>query len=218
MRHFRSRDCHYGFQSLEFSSDKQLLHCFLDHRSNPNNLRSTIKKTIKCTLDKNQTSSGANNCSLRSKRFRAVSEQERGTRVKHRAKNGASKKEGERGKKKGRKLPFFRFPSFIFWLSFHFLRGQNRKSRFLSFLGLSLLRNCTETFATQANNVAFQSNKKFQLPPQLHFLFMSMLKSHIWRFTASPCVIQISACVFSPKWFESMLQSPNLIEGVMRTS
>ena len=49
---------------------------------------------------------------------------ERGTRVKHRAKNGVSKRAG------------------IFWLLFHFSRGQNR--------GLSLLRNQTETLATQA--------------------------------------------------------------------
>ena len=55
-------------------------------------------------------------------RFRS---KEQGTRVKDRAKNGASKKPG------GSEL------------SFHFSRGQNRKSRCLSFLGLSLLRNTT---------------------------------------------------------------------------
>ena len=35
-----------------------------------------------------------------------------------------------------------------FWLSFHFSQGQHRKSRSSSFLGLSLLRNHTETLAT----------------------------------------------------------------------
>ena len=51
---------------------------------------------------------------------------ERGTRVKDRAKNCAIKRA---------------------WVSIHFSRGQNRKSWFL---GLSLRRNQTETFATQA--------------------------------------------------------------------
>ena len=47
---------------------------------------------------------------------------EQGTRVKYRAKQGASKRGvfGEQTKKTS-------FPSFIFWLSFHFYRGQNRK-------------------------------------------------------------------------------------------
>ena len=36
-------------------------------------------------------------------------------------------------------------------LSFHFSRGQNRKSRSSSFFGLSLLRNHTETPAVQAS-------------------------------------------------------------------
>ena len=40
-------------------------------------------------------------------------------------------------------------PTFIFWLLFHFSRGQNR-SRIL-FLGLSLLLNLTEMLATQAS-------------------------------------------------------------------
>ena len=35
-------------------------------------------------------------------------------------------------------------------LSFHFSCCQNRKSRSLSFVGLTLLRNHTETLATQA--------------------------------------------------------------------
>ena len=39
-------------------------------------------------------------------------------------------------------------PSFTFWLSFHFSRGQYRKS---PSLGISLLRNQTETLATQAS-------------------------------------------------------------------
>ena len=37
-------------------------------------------------------------------------------------------------------------PPFIYWLSFHFSRGQR-----IPFLGLSLLRNQTETLATQAS-------------------------------------------------------------------
>ena len=39
-------------------------------------------------------------------------------------------------------------PSFTFWLSFHFSRGQYRKS---PSLGISLPRNQTETLATQAS-------------------------------------------------------------------
>ena len=59
-------------------------------------------------------------------RFRS---KERGTRTKDRAKNGASKRAG---RDRGRKVSFLPSPppppSFIFWLSFHFSRGQNRKS------------------------------------------------------------------------------------------
>ena len=67
---------------------------------------------------------------------------ERGTKVKDRAKNGASKRAG-RGwggvGKKGRKIPSPPLPlSFIFWLSFHFSRGQNRKSRSSSFFAFFL--------------------------------------------------------------------------------
>ena len=67
-------------------------------------------------------------------RFRS---KEQGTRVKDRAKNGASKRAGQGWGRKLRKHP----PpprSFIFWLSFHFPRGQNRKSRSSVFL-------CSET-------------------------------------------------------------------------
>ena len=58
--------------------------------------------------------------SLRSKRFRAVSGQRTRARAKDRTKNGAKA-----------------------------TSGQNRKSQSSSFLGLSLLRNHTETLATQ---------------------------------------------------------------------
>ena len=51
-------------------------------------------------------------------RFRS---KERGTRVKHRSKNGVSRR-----------------ATLIFWLSFHFSRGQNRESRYSVFL-------CSET-------------------------------------------------------------------------
>ena len=68
--------------------------------------------------------------SLRSKLFRVVyRSKERGTRVKDRAKNGASKRAG----------------SFLAIASF--LARPNPK---IPFLGLSLLRNQTETLATQA--------------------------------------------------------------------
>ena len=55
---------------------------------------------------------------------------ERGTRDKDRAKNGAW------GEGVGKTFPSFPSPtpSFIFWLSFHFSRGQNRKSRSSVFL------------------------------------------------------------------------------------
>ena len=65
-------------------------------------------------------------------RFRS---KERGTRVKDRAKNGPSKRAG-RGW--GRKLPLPLLPPSIFWLSFHFSLGQNRRSPSLVFL-------CSET-------------------------------------------------------------------------
>ena len=57
-------------------------------------------------------------------RFRS---KERGTRVKDRAKNGKSKK-GERGwgREEGNLPSPPPLPSFIFWLSFHFSRRQNR--------------------------------------------------------------------------------------------
>ena len=62
---------------------------------------------------------------------------ERGTRVKDRAKNGSSERAGRGwGRKEGNR--FFPSPplslSFIFWLSLHFLRCQNRKSPSLVFL------------------------------------------------------------------------------------
>ena len=60
-------------------------------------------------------------------RFRS---KEQGTRVKDRAKNGASKRAGRGWRRKEGLLPSPPHPpSFSFWLSFHFLRGQNRKSR-----------------------------------------------------------------------------------------
>ena len=46
-------------------------------------------------------------------------------------------------------LPLSPPPTFIFWLLFHFSRGQNPR---IPFLGLSLLRNQTETLATQPKN------------------------------------------------------------------
>ena len=67
---------------------------------------------------------------LRSKRFHAVSEQNRGTRVKDREKNGASRRAG-----RGRD-----------WLSFHFTRGQKRKSRSWVFQRKrSVRRLCTQS-------------------------------------------------------------------------
>ena len=68
-------------------------------------------------------------------RFRT---KERGTGVKLCVKNGATKMSGRVGKKgrKQRVLPSL--PLFRFSLSFHFLRGQNRKSRSSVFL-------CSET-------------------------------------------------------------------------
>ena len=72
-------------------------------------------------------------------RFRS---KEQGTRVKERAKNGMSKRAGRGwGRKDGNLLPSPPLPppsSFIFWLSFHFSRGQNRKSHSSVFL-------CSET-------------------------------------------------------------------------
>ena len=65
-------------------------------------------------------------------RFRS---KERGTRTKDRAKNGASKRAGRGGEER---FPSFPSPSFIFWLSFHFSRCQNRESP-------SLLFFCSET-------------------------------------------------------------------------
>ena len=64
---------------------------------------------------------------------------ERGTRAKDRAKNCASKREG-RGWEEWKETPACSLrsppppPSFIFWYSFHFSRGQNRKSRSSVFL------------------------------------------------------------------------------------
>ena len=70
---------------------------------------------------------------LRSKRLRAVSEQRTRT-----ARKMAPIKErggGREEKKETRFLPSPPpTPSFIFWLSFHFSRGQNRKSRYWDFL------------------------------------------------------------------------------------
>ena len=67
---------------------------------------------------------------------------ERGTRVKDRAKNDASKRArrgGEERKETQRFLPSPRPPpTFIFWLLFHFSRGQNWESHSSVFL-------CSET-------------------------------------------------------------------------
>ena len=63
---------------------------------------------------------------------------ERGMRVKDREKNGRS---------------------------FHFSRGPNRKSRYTSFLGCSLLRNHTETFTSQASFKAITVSELYK-----HFL------------------------------------------------
>ena len=62
--------------------------------------------------------------STRIKRFRVVSEKR-------------TRNEGQRPREKWPLVPFFARP--------------NRKSRYTSFLGLSLLRHHTETFASQAN-------------------------------------------------------------------
>ena len=81
--------------------------------------------------------------SLRSKRFRAVS------RVKDRVKNGASKRGGggeERKKERKEAFPS-PFPLFHFLALVSFLARPKPR---ISFLGLSLLRNSTETLATQA--------------------------------------------------------------------
>ena len=64
---------------------------------------------------------------------------ERGTRVKDREKSGASKRAGRGwGRKEGYLHSPPPPPSFTFWLSFHFSRGQNRKSPSSVFL-------CSET-------------------------------------------------------------------------
>ena len=176
-----------------------------------------MKETIKRTLEKNQTSSGANNVvacvASVFVRFRSKSEERELNTAR---KMGRVKEMGRGARKKGGN--FLPLPLFHFLALVPFFAWPKPKIPFVVVPRNFFAPKLQETFATQANNVAFQSNKKFQLPPQLHVLFMSILKSHIWRFTATPCVIQISACYFSPKWFESMFQSPNLVEGVMRTS
>ena len=88
-------------------------------------------------------------------RFRS---KERGTRVKDRAKNGVSERAG-RGW--GSFLPCpTPSPTFIFWLLFHFSRGQNPR---IPFLGLSLLRNQTETVATQARSPSESTHLAIQI-------------------------------------------------------
>ena len=85
---------------------------------------------------------------------------QRGTRVKDRAKNGVSERAGRGwGKEETFPSPLPPPPTFIFWLLFHFSRGQNRESRSC----LSLLRNQTETLATQANcdlNIVIKSSRE----------------------------------------------------------
>ena len=88
-------------------------------------------------------------------RFRS---KERGTRVKDRAKNGVSERAG-RGW--GSFLPCpTPSPTFIFWLLFHFSRGQKPR---IPFLGLSLLRNQTETVATQARSPSESTHLAIQI-------------------------------------------------------
>ena len=87
-------------------------------------------------------------------RFRS---KQRGTRVKDRAKKGVSERAGRGGEERKPFPP--PPPTFIFSLLFHFSRGQNRESRSC----LSLLRNQTETLATQANcdlNIVIKSSRE----------------------------------------------------------
>ena len=88
------------------------------------------------------------NRSLHSKRFRAVYEQRTRNESNRPREKCRKKKIGEEMGRKGDLPSSFPSPppSFIFWLSFHFSRGQNRS--------LSLLRNQTETLATQASRIA----------------------------------------------------------------
>ena len=77
-------------------------------------------------------------------RFRS---KERGTMVKDCAKNGVSKRAGRGGEERKETLPLPLPPPF------HFLARVSFLARFkprILFLGLSLLRNQTETLATQA--------------------------------------------------------------------
>ena len=71
---------------------------------------------------------------------------ERGTRVNWRAKNGASKERGGGGEE--RKETFPPPPPLSFLALVSFLARSKPK---IPFLGLSLLRNQTETLATQAS-------------------------------------------------------------------
>ena len=96
---------------------------------------------------------------LASVSVRFYGSRERGTRVKVRAKNGASKRAGRGwGRKEGPSFPFpsphFHFLAFVSFLA----RPKPR----IPFLGLSLLRNQTETLATQAmegSNVYYWCNQ-----------------------------------------------------------
>ena len=91
-------------------------------------------------------------------RFRS---KQRGTGVKDRAKNGVSERAGRGwGKEETFRSPS---PTFIFSLLFHFSRSQNRESRSC----LSLLRNQTETLATQANcdlNIVIKGSREWLRP------------------------------------------------------
>ena len=89
-------------------------------------------------------------------RFRS---KEQGTRVKDRAKNGASKRAWKGVGKKG-KFPSFSSPS----PHFHFLALVSfiaRPKPRIPFLGLSLLRNQTDTLATLASHAGVFRGARF---------------------------------------------------------
>ena len=112
---------------------------------------------------------------------------EQGARVKDRAKNGASKRGGGWEERKETFLPLpLPPPPFIFWLSFRFSSGQNRESRSG---GLSLLRNSTETLATQAK-LSYCSNTSFRYEARSSVA----LVSSGWQQRDSPKQIKSDVC------------------------